>query len=126
MKCKFLLFATALTLSMGAQAQNQKVQQFFRVSDPTFNVNDWGDDNSSNVRTNSFTIGSNFGAVAWNFGGNFWDKQGLDLSKYDKLVIRLKSVVGNSVQFRIFDYDAVMVMVPNMPCLMILSRWMMR
>lgn len=107
MKCKFLLFATALTLSMGAQAQNQKVQQFFRVSDPTFNVNDWGDDNSSNVRTNSFTIGSNFGAVAWNFGGNFWDKQGLDLSKYDKLVIRLKSVVGNSVQFRIFDYDAV-------------------
>lgn len=106
MKCKFLLFATALTLSMGAQAQNQKVQQFFRVSDPTFVINNWGDNNEINVRTNSFTLGSAFNAVAWDFGGNFWDQQGLDLSKYDKMVIRLKSVVGNSVQFRIYDYAA--------------------
>lgn len=108
MNSKTLLLSTLMAAGLGASAQD-KVQQYFKVSDPTFNVASWQDSdnpNESNPVDNSFTINCMFGAVAWDFGGNFWDKQGLDISAYDKLVIRLKSVVGNSVQFRISDYDA--------------------
>lgn len=108
MNSKILLLSALMSLGVGANAQD-KVQQYFKVSDNTFVVNSWQDNdnpNESNPVDNSFTINCMFGAVAWDFGGNWWDKQGLDISGYDKLVIRLKSVVGNTVQFRISDYDA--------------------
>lgn len=108
MKKGILLLAASMMLTVSTGAQ-QRVQQYLRVSDSNFNVKDWQDDNNpneSNPVDNSFTIPTAFGAVAWNFGSpNFWDP-GVDMSKYEKLVIRLKSVVGNNLQFRIFDYGS--------------------
>jgi len=98
----------AACLTLGASAQ-QKVQQYFRVTDSNFNVSDWDDDadrpNSINASKNSFTIGKDFNSVAWNFGGEWWEA-GVDMSGFDRLVIRLSSVVGNNLQFRIFYKDA--------------------
>ena len=96
-----------ITLALSASAQ-QKVRQFYRVSDPTFNLKVWDSDdnpNEANAVENSFTIHSMFCAVGWDFGGPFWE-HGVDMSKYDKLVIRLKSVVGNDLTFNIRDYDS--------------------
>ena len=105
MKKSFLLIVTlfALVLSAGAQ---EKVRQFYRVSDPTFNLKVWDSDenpNESNAVDNSFTIHGMFCAVGWEFGGPFWEP-GIDFSKYDKLVLRIKSVVGNDLTFSIWDY----------------------
>ena len=105
MKKSFLLIVTlfALVLSAGAQ---EKVRQFYRVSDPTFNLKVWDNDenpNEANAVENSFTIHGMFCAVGWDFGGPFWEP-GVDMSKYDKLVIRLKSVDGNNLTFNIRDY----------------------
>lgn len=108
MKKNFLLMAVAagLTLSAGAQ---QKVQKYFRVSDAAFNVKNFQDDsnpNSFDASKNSFTVPTSFGSVAWCYG-NWWASDGtLDISGYDKLVIRLASVVGNNMQFRIFAWNA--------------------
>lgn len=102
-----LLLTLAAGLTIGTNAQ-QKVDQYFRVTDSNFTVGFWQDSNNPNTinaSKNSFTIPTAFGSVAWTFGSqNFWDP-GIDMSGYDKLVIRLKSVVGNNLQFRIFDYD---------------------
>lgn len=99
-----MTLAAGLTLGAGAQ---QKVSQYFRVTDSNFVPNFFQDDNNPNsisAAKNSFTIPTSFGAVAWEFGGAFWDP-GVDMSGYDKLVIRLSSVEGNNLQFRIFDYE---------------------
>lgn len=109
MKRIALLSAALLTLALNAPAQ-QKVQKMFKVSDASFNVNYWNNEdnpNSSNPVDNSFYIGGEFCAVSWDFdGGAWWDANaGLDISGYDKLVIRVKSCVGNNLQFRIFDYN---------------------
>lgn len=107
MKRNFLLIVMMLMLALSATAQ-QKVRQFYRVSDPTFNLKVWDSDenpNEANAVENSFTIHDMFCAVGWDFGGPFWEP-GVDFSKYDKLVIRLKSVVGNNLTFSIRDYDS--------------------
>lgn len=108
MRKKLLLMAVAFGLALSAGAQ-QKVQKYFRVSDGAFNVANWQDENnpnSANASQNSFTIPTAFGSVAWNWG-YWWTSDGtLDISKYDKLVIRLSSVVGNNLQFRIFSWNA--------------------
>lgn len=101
---KKVLLTAAAALAFGAAAtQAETVQQFLRVTDSTFHVDIWdGENNSFNGNTNSFTIGNSFGAVGWEFNGNWWDP-GIDWSGYDKLVLRVKSVYGNNLQFRIFD-----------------------
>lgn len=109
MKRIALLSAALLALALNAPAQ-QKVQKMFKVSDASFNVNYWNNEdnpNSSNPVDNSFYIGAEFSSVGWEFDGKAWWDQnaGLDMSGYDKLVIRVKSCVGNNVQFRIFDYN---------------------
>lgn len=107
MKKKVLLAAMATMMTIGAGAQ-QKVAQYFRVSDANFNVNHFQDDanpNSGNPLDNSFTIPTEYGSVAWEFGGPWWE-HGIDMSKYEKLVIRIKSVVGNNLQFKIVDYPS--------------------
>lgn len=131
MKKNLLLISLMLFTALATNAQ-QKVQQFFSVSDPTFNVNfgkstnplrnpdgtfiyeegGYPDgkvkrgevmDNSSNPLTNSFTLTTEWSTAAWEFGGPFWEP-GTDWSKYDKLVIRLSSVVGNNLTLSIWDY----------------------
>ena len=112
MKRQFLLIVMMLGLALTVGAQNQKVRQFFRVSDANFNVAYWNNEenpNTANPQNNSFYIGGEFCSVGWVFdNGAFWEENlGIDLSKYDKLVIRVASCVGNNVQFRIFDYKGV-------------------
>lgn len=98
----------SLSLPFTASAQ-EKVHKLFKVTDAVFNVGyfEGAASNSSNPVSNSFTIGSEFGAVSWDFNGGAWwsADAGLDISGFDKLVIRVKSCVGNNVQFRIFDYN---------------------
>lgn len=107
MNKRFILMAMAAGLILGANAQ-EKVDQYLKVSDSNFivgNYQDANNPNSSNAVKNSFTIPTAFGSVAWSFGSlNWWDP-GVDMSGFDKLVIRLKSVAGNNLQFRIFDFD---------------------
>ena len=130
MKRLFLLMTTAMLLTLTASAQADKVHQFFRVSDPTFNVNfgrssnplrnpdgtfvknENGEvmrgetlDNESNPLNNSFTITAEWGTAAWEFGGPFWE-HGTDWSMYDKLVIRISSCLGNNLTFSIWDYES--------------------
>ena len=108
MKKTVLLLMMMLTMALTVSAQGDKVRQFFRVSDPTFNLKVWDSEanpNEANVVRNSFTIHDMFCAVGWDFGGPFWE-HGVDWSKYDKLVIRLSSVVGNNLTFNIRDYDS--------------------
>ena len=109
MKKKILLAAMAAMMTFGAGAQ-QKVQQYFRVSDTNFNVKHFQNEenpNSSNAIQNSFTIAGEFGAVSWYFGSEYAWEPGIDMSQYERLVIRVKSCVGNTLQFRIFDQEAV-------------------
>ena len=107
MKRNFLLIVAMLCMALSVSAQ-QKVRQFYRVSDPTFNLKVWDSEenpNEADAVENSFTIHEMFNAVGWDFGGPFWE-HGMDMSKYDKLVIRLKSVVGNDLTFSIRDYES--------------------
>lgn len=94
MKQRSLLFMLLIALCLPMSAQ-QKVRQYFTVTDGSFNVNNWGDSNTSNPLTNSFTIGKEFDSVAWNLGG-------MDFTAYDKLYLRFVCS-GNNCQFRIFD-----------------------
>ena len=107
MKKNYLLIVMMLTLALSATAQ-QKVRQFFSVGDPTFTTKIWDSEeapNEANAVANSFTIHGMFCAVGWDFGGE-WYLDGVDFSKYDKLVIRVKSVVGNNLTFSIWDRQA--------------------
>lgn len=109
MKKILLLFVAMLAIAQGASAQ-QKVRKMFNVSDAGFTTTYWDKNeerpNSSNPVNNSFYIGDQYGAVAWQFVDNWWDDSGLDMSGYDRLVIRVKSCVGNNVQFRIFSHGS--------------------
>lgn len=108
MRQKLLLTAMAAMMTLGVGAQ-QKVSQYFRVSDSNFNVHHADNEdnlNSYNPLQNSFTIPGEFGAVSWYFGSPYFWEPGIDMSKYEKLVIRVKSCVGNDLQFRIFDQEA--------------------
>ena len=117
-----------LAIVLTASAQSNKVRQYLRISDPTFNVNfgrsneplrnedgtfirdEQGNvmrgevmDNESNPINNSFTLNAEWATAAWEFGGPFWE-HGVDWSGYDKLVLRIASVVGNNLNFSIWDY----------------------
>ena len=108
MKRNLLLIVTMLTLALTAGAQD-KVKQYFKVGDPTFTTKIWDSEeapNEANAVNNSFTIHGMFCAVGWEFGGPFWEP-GIDFSQYDKLVLRIKSVVGNDLTFSIFDYASI-------------------
>lgn len=90
------LLALLLMMGISASAETEKV--YFKVSDTTFNKDNWdGENNTAAPENNAFTIGKAFGSVAWNLGGQ-------DMSDYARLVMKLK-VQGNNVQFRIFDTD---------------------
>src|SRR5574344_3103753 len=90
-----LLLTLAAGLTIGANAQ-QKVDQYFRVTDSNFTVGFWQDSNNPNTinaSKNSFTIPTAFGSVAWTFGSQNFLDPGIYIMVYHKLVSSLYPVV---------------------------------
>ena len=76
----------------------ESIKTNFTVSDNAFNLNLWGDTNSKDAGNNAFTLAADGNSVGW----DYYYSGKLDISTYDRLVVKLKSVSDNkTVSFRI-------------------------
>ena len=71
---------------------------YFTVSDAAFSLTLWGDTNTKDATNNAFKLATDGNSVGWDY---YWSGK-LDISDYDRLVVKLKSVSDNkTVQFRV-------------------------
>lgn len=101
------LIAMLLFTATAASAQ-QTVRRYLRLSDSNLNLLYFGDANSRNLTQNTLTLGDSWCAAGWGF-----ESAPLDLTQYDKIVVKLKDVTsetfevgedgGSAVEFRLFD-----------------------
>lgn len=109
MKKNYLLALIAiLMLTVTAASAQQTVRRYLRLSDNNLNLLYFGESNSRNLTQNTLTLGDSWCAAGWNF-----ESAPLDLTQYDKIVVKLKDVTsdtfevgedgGSAVEFRLFD-----------------------
>lgn len=108
MKKHLLTLVALLMLTVSAGNAQTTVRRYLRVSDNSLDLLLFGDANSRNLADNSISLGDSWCAAGWNF-----ESAPLDLTKYDKLVVKLKDVTsdtyevgedgGSAVEFRLFD-----------------------
>ena len=79
--------------------ESGSTKTYFTVSDEKFSLTLWGDTNTKDADNNAFTLAADGNSVGW----DYYYSGKLDISSYDRLVVKLKSVSDNkAVHFRVF------------------------
>lgn len=107
---RILLFVVAMLTFVTSIQAAQTVRRYLRLSDNNLNLSYFGESNSRNLTANTLTLGDSWCAAGWNF-----ESSPLDLTKYDKIVVKLDDITsdtyevgedgGSAAEFRMYDSD---------------------